>query len=148
MRTALLALLLPGCCALGPQAPQVSPQAEAAYAQGRAEQAAGNHALAVKAYKYALRLQPDYAAARNAIAVAYAERGHRALAAEMLRDLARTVPRNRHHAYVFNNLGYAWLQAGQPGQAREALRTALALDPGGGRAAANLRVLNETDAYQ
>jgi tetratricopeptide (TPR) repeat protein len=138
----VLLALLHGCavlCPAGPQ-PRIAAAAVAAYAEGRAEQAAGRHAQAVKAYKHALRLEPGYAAARNAIAVVYAERGHRVFAVDMLRELARDVPRDRDHAYVFNNLGYAQMLAGDPA-AGDALRTALALDPTAARPAANLRQL-------
>jgi tetratricopeptide (TPR) repeat protein len=55
-------------------------------------------------------------------------------------DVARKAP---HNGRAFNNLGYAYALAARDGDAEEALRRALELDPTDVRAAVNLRLLRE-----
>ncbi|HEY5801920.1 MAG TPA: tetratricopeptide repeat protein [Burkholderiaceae bacterium] len=151
MRTSCAMLLLAGACTL--QAcgtlcpPRVTPvatpasEADRYYAEGRAHHAAQRHAEAVKLYKRALLADPSHWQSRNGIAVAYAQRGHRALAMPLWQALLAERPAAAAASVIHNNLGYAWLQAGETVLAQRALCSALSLNPAHTSARANLQAL-------
>lgn len=59
---------------------------------------------------------------------------------EAIRQFQAAVIAAPHAAYVYNNLGYAYLLSGANRQAIEALEEATRLDPGNEKARANLRI--------
>ena len=119
---------------------QAGPDAEFAYGQGRAHHLAGRYPEAVQAYRAALAADPQHRHARNALAAAFARQGDLAQAIPIWRALTAELgldsgPAN---AYLFANLGYAYLLEGDHGQAVAALEKACLLDPLNGRAWHNL----------
>lgn len=134
------ALLL--ACADVPRQPetQAGPDAEFAYGQGRAHHLAGRYPEAVQAYRAALATDPRHAHARNALAAAFARQGDFAQAIPIWRGLTAELGLDSGpgSAYLFANLGYAYLLGGDYPQAVAALEKACLLDPLNGRAWHNL----------
>ena len=119
---------------------QAGPDAEFAYGRGRAHHLAGRYPEAVLAYRAALAADPRHIHARNALAAAFARQGDVAQAIPLWRALTAELGPNAGpgSAYLFANLGYAYLLAGDHGQAIAALEKACLLDPLNGRAWHNL----------
>jgi Flp pilus assembly protein TadD len=134
------ALLL--ACADVAHQPAAAPgvDADSTYDQGRQHHLAGRYDDAIAAYRTVLAAAPRHARARNALAAAYARQGNfaqaipiwRALTGEMLPG---TGPEG---AYLFANLGYAYLLGGDFQNAVAALEKACVLDPLDHRAWSNL----------
>ena len=105
--------------------------AETAYDQGRAHHLAGRYDEAVQAYRAALAADPRHARARNALAAAFARQGDFAQAIPIWRELTAeaTLASGPGNAYLFANLGYAYLLGGDYQQALTALEKACLLDP-------------------
>jgi len=119
---------------------QAGPDAEYAYGQGRAHHLAGRYPEAVQAYRTALAADPRHAHARNALAAAFARQGDFAQAIPIWRALTDelSLASGPGNAYLFANLGYAYLLGGDYQQAVAALEKACLLDPLNGRAWHNL----------
>ena len=119
---------------------QPGPDAEHSYDQGRAHHLAGRYDEAVQAYRAALVVDPHHVRARNALAAAFARQGDFAQAIPIWRELTReaTLASGPGSAYLFANLGYAYLLGGDYAQAIVALEKACLLDPLNDRAWQNL----------
>ena len=119
---------------------QAGPDAEFAYGQGRAHHLAGRYPEAVQAYRAALAADPRHVRTRNALAAAYARQGEFAQAIPIWRALTAelSLDSGPGSAYLFANLGYAYLLGGDYPQAVAALEKACLLDPLNGRAWNNL----------
>ncbi|MDN4057041.1 LytR C-terminal domain-containing protein [Massilia sp. YIM B02769] len=119
---------------------QAGPDAEYAYGQGRAHHLAGRYPEAVQAYRAVLAADPRHVRARNALAAAYARQGDFAQAIPIWRALTAELKPDSGPggAYLFANLGYAYLLGGDHAQAVTALEKACLLDPLNGRAWHNL----------
>lgn len=118
-------------------------QADDYYALGRSRFAAGQAADALAAYRRALALDPDHVNAQNGVAVLYAGQGDYAGAIAIWSALTRPgaaapTPARTASAYLFGNLGYAYLLAGDTERAVAALSQACLLDPVDTRAWAHL----------
>jgi len=125
------ALLL--ACADVARQPAAAPggDADRAYDQGRQLHLAGRYEDAIAAYRQALAAAPRHVRARNALAAALARQGDFAQAIPLWRALtdealAGTGPDS---AYLFTNLGYAYLLGGDVQNAVAALEKACVLDP-------------------
>ncbi|HBZ07779.1 MAG TPA: hypothetical protein DEP03_15920, partial [Massilia sp.] len=116
------------------------PDADSAYNQGRAHHLAGRYDEAVQAYRAALAADPLHVRARNALAAAFARQGDYAQAIPIWRALTAdaTLSSGPANAYLFANLGYAYLLGGDYQQAVVALEKACLLDPLNHRAWQNL----------
>ncbi len=124
-------------------APVMALQAGAAdgyYALGRQHYVARRYDDALAAYRRALALAPLHVDARNGLAAVHAARGELPAAIAIWRTLTddRQPGAGRDAAFLFNNLGYAYLLAGDVAQARVALERACLLDPLDDRAWENL----------
>ncbi|HBF51701.1 MAG TPA: hypothetical protein DDX04_16630 [Massilia sp.] len=119
---------------------QAGPDAEFAYGQGRAHHLAGRYPEAIQAYRAVLAADPQHVRARNALAAAYARQGDFAQAIPIWRALTAELGLDSGpgSAYLFANLGYAYLLGGDHAQAVTALEKACLLDPLNGRASHNL----------
>ncbi len=119
---------------------QAGPDAEFAYGQGRAHHLAGRYPEAIQAYRAVLAADPQHVRARNALAAAYARQGDFAQAIPIWRALTAELGLDSGpgSAYLFANLGYAYLLGGDHAQAVTALEKACLLDPLNGRAWHNL----------
>lgn len=134
------ALLL--ACADVARQPDAMPAADAerAYDQGRQHHLAGRYDEAIAAYRTALAAAPRHVRARNALAAAYARQGDFAQAIPLWRALTDelTPGSGPDGAYLFANLGYAYLLGGDVKSAVTALEKACVLDPLDHRAWNNL----------
>lgn len=119
---------------------QPGPDADSAYSEGRAHHLAGRYDEAVQAYRTALAADPRHVRARNALAAAYARQGDYSQAISIWRELTAdvTLSSGPANAYLFANLGYAYLLGGDYQQAVAALEKACLLDPLNHRAWQNL----------
>ena len=119
---------------------QAGPDAEFVYDQGRAHHLAGRYPEAIQAYRAVLAADPQHVRARNALAAAYARQGDFAQAIPIWRALTAELGLDSGpgSAYLFANLGYAYLLGGDHAQAVTALEKACLLDPLNGRAWHNL----------
>jgi len=119
---------------------QAAPDAEFAYGQGHAHHLAGRYPEALQAYRAALAADPQHVRARNAMAAAFARQGDLAQAIPIWRALTAELKLSSGpgSAYLFANLGYAYLLGGDYQQALAALEKACLLDPLNGRAWHNL----------
>lgn len=106
-----------------------APVADDYYVLGRSRFAAGRAVEALAAYRRALALDPGHAGTRNGLAVLYAGEGDYAGAIAVWSEMTRKAPAAPASAYLFVNLGYAYLLAGDTGHALAALRQACLLDP-------------------
>lgn len=134
------ALLL--ACADVARQPEAAPAADAdrAYDQGRMHHLAGRYDEAIAAYRMALSATPRHVRARNALAAAFARQGDFAQAIPIWRALTDelTPGSGPDGAYLFVNLGYAYLLGGELQHAVTALEKACVLDPLDHRAWNNL----------
>lgn len=107
------------------------------YGLGLAYNAKSRHALALEHFDLALKLDPKYTEVRNALGATYLELGQWDLAIRefetALQDLLYPTP-----FYLWNNLGWAHFKKGNPRQAVDCYRKALALKPDFGLAYYNL----------
>jgi len=119
---------------------QAGPDAEFAYDQGRAHHLAGRYPEAIQAYRAVLAADPRHVRARNALAATHARQGEFAQAIPIWRALTAelSLDSGPGSAYLFANLGYAYLLGGDYPQAVTALEKACLLDPLNGRAWNNL----------
>jgi tetratricopeptide (TPR) repeat protein len=109
--------------------------ADFSYLQGRSLYLAHRRAEAIAAYEAALRLDATHVGARNGLAVAYAEQREFAPAIAIWRALTDGATlASGDTAYLFANLGYAYMLDGDLEAARVALEKACLLDPLNGRA--------------
>lgn len=134
-------VLLLACADLARQPDlQPGPDADSAYGQGRAHHLAGRYEEAIQAYRAALAADPRHVRARNALAAAFASQGDFAQAIPIWRELTAeaTLASGPGKAYLFANLGYAYLLGGDYEQAVVALEKACLLDPLNHRAWHNL----------
>ncbi len=95
---------------------EVPPEAKEAYS--RAREAAGNTGLAISLYTRAISLHPGYLRAINHLGMLYYERGRMDEAAAAF---AQALSLGSSYPYPAYNLGAAWLQKGDLGQAIEVL---------------------------
>jgi Flp pilus assembly protein TadD len=136
--------LLLACADVGRQ-PDAAPAAPAtdadrAYDQGRQHHLAGRYNEAIAAYRTALAAAPRHVGVRNALAAAYARQGDFAQAIPIWRALTDELApaSGPGGAYLFANLGYAYLLDGDLHNAVAALEKACVLDPLDHRAWSNL----------
>jgi hypothetical protein len=113
-----------------------APTAAASYQRGRSLYLAQRHDEAIAAYQEALRLDAGHVNAGNGLAIAYAEQRRFALAIPIWNALTRgaTMSSGPAVAFLFSNLGHAYLLNGEREQAVAALEKACLLDPLDGRA--------------
>ncbi|MGJ9418412.1 tetratricopeptide repeat protein [Massilia sp. CMS3.1] len=134
------ALLL--ACADVARQPGAAPgvDADRTYDQGRQHHLAGRYDEAIAAYRTVLAATPRHVRARNALAAAFARRGDFAQAVPIWRTLTDelTPSTGPEGAYLFANLGYAYLLGGDLHNAVAALEKACVLDPLDHRAWNNL----------
>lgn len=134
------ALLL--ACADVARNPASAPQADAdlIYDGGRQHHLAGRYDEAIVAYRTVLATAPRHVRARNALAATYARKGDFAQAIPIWRALTEelTAGSGPDGAYLFANLGYAYLLGGDYDKAVAALERACLLDPLDHRAWHNL----------
>ncbi|HAT32295.1 MAG TPA: hypothetical protein DCW29_16035 [Janthinobacterium sp.] len=106
------------------------PTADGYYILGRADYAARRYAEALRAYRQALRVDPGHVNARNGLAVLYAGQGDYARAIALWRELTVAAEgATPARAFLFRNLGHAYLLAGEREHAMAALEKACVLDP-------------------
>lgn len=133
--------LLLACAEVG-RHPEGAPQvnADLIYDGGRQHHLAGRYDEAIAAYRAVLATAPRHVRARNALAATYARKGDFAQAIPIWRALTEetTASAGPDGAYLFANLGYAYLLGGDYDQAVAALERACLLDPLDHRAWHNL----------
>ena len=122
----LLACATPG--ARAPSLASVGAGAEQAYLIGRSYHMALRPELAMTYYRSALRNDPAHLNARNGLAVLFAEQGQLSRAIALWREMTASGSGSKH-AFLFNNLGYGHLIAGEPARALAVLEQACLLDP-------------------
>jgi len=127
-------VLLLACSSPPPQpyaGPPASPAADDSYLHGRNLYLARRYGDAIAAYQAALRVDARHVNARNGLAIAYAEQRDFARAIPIWRDLTRdvTMASGPASAFLFSNLGYAYLLSGDLDAAQVALEKACLLDP-------------------
>ncbi len=131
-RLALLCAGLMACSPFGWRAALDSgAQAEDIYRTGRAQHLAQQPDGARAAYEAVLRLEPGHPGARNGLATLHAEGGELEPATAIWRELTASVGLDAGpgKAYLFANLGQAYLLGGAHEEARGALERACLLDP-------------------
>ena len=114
--------------------------ADLVYDQGRAHHVAGRYDEAIAAYRATLARAPVHVRARNALAAALARKGDVGQAILIWQELTTELKPGRgpDGAYLFANLGYAYLLGGDYQNAVVALEKACLLDPLDARAWHNL----------
>ena len=127
--------LLLACAGPGgaPSAKRQAADAEQAYLIGRTHHMAMRPQQALAYYRSALRDDPAHLNARNGLAVLYAEQGQVEQAIALWQELT-TSAAGREQAFLFSNLGYAYLIHGEPARALAVLEQACLLDPLNARA--------------
>lgn len=151
LAAACAGLLLLSCAGdgHGPAAPLLLSrlQADAVdrdYAQGRSHYAAGRIDEALLSYRRALSADAGHVNARNGLAVLYAGQGDYGRAIALWLALTADETRSgREASFLFGNLGYAYLLAGDNDRALAALEKACLLDPGRARSWRHLGELLE-----
>ncbi|MDB5746043.1 MAG: hypothetical protein JWP72_891 [Massilia sp.] len=133
--------LLLACAEVG-RHPERAPQADAdlIYDGGRQHHLAGRYEEAIAAYRTVLAAAPSHVRARNALAATYGRKGDFAQAIPIWRALTEELSASAgpDGAYLFANLGYAYLLGGDHDKAVAALERACLLDPLDHRAWHNL----------
>ncbi|MGF6272050.1 tetratricopeptide (TPR) repeat protein [Massilia sp. UYP11] len=131
-RLALLCAGLMACSPFGWRAAlDTGAQAEQIYRTGRAQHLAQQPDAARGAYEAVLRLDPGHPGARNGLATLHAEGGELERATAIWRELTAPIGLDAGpgKAYLFANLGQAYLLGGAYEEARGALERACLLDP-------------------
>ena len=126
--------LLFACAGIGPRGAlpaQLAGSPDNAYVLGRQQHLANRHAAAIVSYHAALRLDPRHVNATNGLATLYAEQGNFPKAIALWRELTDVpgAPSVPGVAFLYSNLGYAYLLNGNYQQAIVALERACVLDP-------------------
>lgn len=126
--------LLLACSGPSPRPDAGSPALAAAndsYLRGRNLYLARRYDDAIAAYQDVLRIDATHVNARNGLAIAYAEQRDFARAIPIWRELTRdvTMASGPASAFLFANLGYAYLLSGDLDAAQVALEKACLLDP-------------------
>ena len=105
--------------------------ADDSYLRGRNLYLARRYGEAIAAYEAALHIDGAHINARNGLAIAYAEQRDFARAIPIWRELTRTLNMSSGpaSAFLFVNLGYAYLLGGDAEGAQVALEKACLLDP-------------------
>lgn len=98
--------------ALAAPTPAPAVSADAAYLAGRQLHLAQQLPQARAAYEAALRVDPGHVNARNALAALHAEQGDYARAIALWQGLTAQAAAGPDTAYLFSNLGYAYLLSG------------------------------------
>lgn len=136
LSAACASALLMACADVGSRhapaaaAAHAGPSADRAYLTGRAQHLAGKYALADQSYQGALRIDPSHLKARNGLATLRAEQGDFAAAIALWRELTSgNTASGPGAAYLFSNLGYAYILSGDYAQAVAPLERACILDP-------------------
>ena len=127
-------LLLLACSSPPPQpraGTSAFPTADDSYLRGRNLYLARRYDAAIASYQAALRIDATHVNARNGLAIAYAEQRDFAHAIPIWRALTRdvTMASGPASAFLFSNLGYAYLLSGDADAAQVALEKACLLDP-------------------
>jgi len=131
-RLALLCAGLMACSPFGWRAAlDTGAQAEDIYRTGRAQHLAQQPDAARAAYEAVLRLEPGHPGARNGLATLHAEARELEPAIVIWRELTASIGLDAGpgKAYLFANLGQAYLLGGAHEAARGALERACLLDP-------------------
>lgn len=131
-RLALLCAGLVACSPFGWRAALDSgAQAEDIYRTGRAQHLAQQPGAARASYEAVLRLEPGHPGARNGLATLHAEGRDLEPAIAIWRELTASIGLDAGpgKAYLFANLGQAYLLDGAHEEARGALERACLLDP-------------------
>lgn len=110
------------------------PRADAMYQTGRYFQGQIRYDRAQQAYREALAENPDHVLALNGLAVIEASLGRFSDAEVHFQQAIALAP---DAAYLYNNLGYAYLRADRPEEGQTALARARDLDPDNRHFAAN-----------
>lgn len=110
------------------------------YAIGRIDLSEGRHEAAIRRFKAALQIDPNFVEAHNGLGVAFGQAGRFAEAAEAFRAALASGPAQAH---LVNNLGFAQLKSGQLDEAWMSLRRAYDLDPLNAKTRENLVLLAE-----
>lgn len=132
---ALLCAALASCAPLAPLAQHAGAvpglQADAVYRAGRAHHLAGRPDLARAAYLEAVRIAPMHMDARNGLAALHVERRELGPAIAIWRELTVSLDMasGPASAYLFSNLGRAYILNGEMDAATAALEKACLLDP-------------------
>ncbi|MGX4641102.1 LytR C-terminal domain-containing protein [Massilia sp. SYSU DXS3249] len=124
--------LLIACAGIGRHPERASQvDADLIYDGGRQHHLAGRYEEAVAAYRKVLAMAPRHMRARNALAASYARQGDFTQAIPIWRALTEelAVGAGPDTAYLFANLGYAYLLDGNYDKAVTALERACVLDP-------------------
>lgn len=120
-------------------------RAEAMYHTGRYFQGQIRYDQALRAYRAALEENPDHVAALNGMAVVEASLGQFADAETHFRQAIALAP---DAAYLYNNLGYAYLREGRATEGQVAIARALELEPDNPHYAANFDTATEAIAHR
>lgn len=120
-------------CADGARRPGAAPgtDPDRAFDEGRQHHLAGRYNDAIAAYHMVLAAAPGHVRARNALAAALARQGDLAQAIPIWRALTDEIlpGSGPDNAYLFSNLGYAYLLKGDFERAVAAFEKACVLDP-------------------
>lgn len=110
------------------------------YLLGRYYQGKANYIEAIKAYRKALALKPDYVEAHNGLGVIYSKQGDFESALQHFSAALELAPAE---SYLHNNLGYALLLQSQENEAMTHFSRAVQLDRNNDQARKNLTVVFE-----
>lgn len=112
-------------------ATRVAGSASDAYLVGRQQHLAGRYAEAIASYEAALRAEPGHVNASNGLATVYAEQGELTRAIALWQQLLARLgdESGPGTAFLYSNLGYAYLLHGEYDNAVGALERACVLDP-------------------
>ena len=109
--------------------------AEAHYQLGCWYQERSRHQEAIKEFKKAIYIKPDYTEAYNGLGVSYGWKGDYTAASDAYRMALKLNP---NLAYIYNNLGHSYILQGKNAEAIDALKQALALGSNSKRTRNNL----------
>jgi len=109
--------------------------AEAHYQLGCWYQQRGRHQEAIKEFKKAIFIKPDYTEAYNGLGVSHDSTGEYAAASDAYRMALKLNP---NLGYIYNNLGHSYILQGKNAEAIDALKQAIALGDNNKRTYNNL----------